>query len=104
MNTRGPDATAVSDRATTGGVDKGSPRGQRPCISASGNNRPPAVLQGAAARPRAIWQTLICPVPSPRGPMIRSLLLHEGKVAEAVDPKDWKAAAQKPGAVLWVDV
>ena len=36
--------------------------------------------------------------------MIRSLLLHEGKVAEAVDPKDWKAAAQKPGAVLWVDV
>ncbi len=36
--------------------------------------------------------------------MIRSLLLHEGKVTEGIDPSAWKAAAEKPGAVLWVDV
>lgn len=36
--------------------------------------------------------------------MIRSLLLQEGKVTEGIEPSAWKAAAEKPGAVLWVDV
>ena len=36
--------------------------------------------------------------------MIRSLLLEGGKVTDGLDPKDWKAAAARPGAVLWVDV
>jgi magnesium transporter len=36
--------------------------------------------------------------------MLRSLLLEGGKVTEGIEPKDWKAAAARPGAVLWVDV
>ncbi len=36
--------------------------------------------------------------------MIRSLLLHEGKVTEGIEPSAWKAAAERQGAVLWVDV
>jgi magnesium transporter len=36
--------------------------------------------------------------------MIRSLLLHEGKLTDGIDPKEWKASSLKPGAVLWVDV
>ena len=36
--------------------------------------------------------------------MIRTLLLHDGKVTEGIEPTAWKAAAEKPGAVLWVDV
>jgi magnesium transporter len=36
--------------------------------------------------------------------MIRSLLLEGGKVTDGLDPKDWKAAAARPGAVLWIDV
>lgn len=36
--------------------------------------------------------------------MIRSLLLEGGKVSDGLDPKDWQAAAARPGAVLWVDV
>lgn len=36
--------------------------------------------------------------------MIRTLLLHEGKITEAIDPKEWKSAAARPGATLWVDV
>jgi magnesium transporter len=36
--------------------------------------------------------------------MIRSLLLEGGKVTDGLEPKEWKAAASRPGAVLWVDV
>ncbi len=36
--------------------------------------------------------------------MIRSLLLDGGKLTDGVDPKDWKSASLRPGAVLWVDV
>lgn len=36
--------------------------------------------------------------------MIRTLLLEGGKVTDSIDPKDWKAASQRPGTTLWVDV
>lgn len=36
--------------------------------------------------------------------MIRSILLAEGKLQQEIDPKDWRAVAEKPGNCLWVDV
>jgi magnesium transporter len=36
--------------------------------------------------------------------MIRSILLEGGQILQDIDPAQWKAAAEKPGNLLWIDV
>ncbi len=45
------------------------------------------------------------PVWTDGGPhLFRTLLYQDGKTREGLPPEEWKAAAAKPGACLWVDV